>query len=96
MRRVGLGESTLKLIKLIKQLLLKNGEIDRIDEAWIMPATGYYLSQDVYRWEGQIKGRLNNRNVILQIASWEKIKDCIYSSLEYSKDGYFFEFYSGP
>lgn len=95
MRRNGQGRYCAKLIELINKKLIEGGEIDRIDETWILPVSGYYLSQDVYRWEGQVKGRLNNRNVTLQIASWEKVRDCICDKLNYTKDIYFFEFYSG-
>lgn len=98
MRKLKKGQGVLatRLKWRVVELLREAGYIDIVDEVWIMPVTGYWLKQDCYRWEGQVRGLLNEKPVTLQIASWEPVKLCLCKTLAFEKQQFnSFEFYSG-
>lgn len=87
--RRGNGELCLRLQDRCREMLQADGHIDVVDDVWINPAAGYWVKQDVMRWEGQIRGMKDGREIILTIQSWEPVTRCARSKkLTYEDEGF--------
>lgn len=71
----------------IISILQKDNQIQIVDEIWVTPVAGYWLKQDCYRWEGCIKGLLNDKTIRYTIESYDTIRDSVYRTLDYEMNG---------
>lgn len=68
-------------------------DIHIVDEIWIAPVIGFWLKEDCYRWEGQIRGMLGDKSVHFTIESYDTVRDSVYRKLQYQRESWMTYFF---